>query len=206
MLLDTLVRNIWLTLAIWTALYTSDYLLARLSARLLRAQAGRHLVFEKGIELTPVLQQDVASTRWLSPRFIIILLVQDGYLWYLWQSLVETSGAYNVYETVLGTLFLLEIAIHFKHIRNLVVFYHAQRSDGMDGTLRYAQWLSYRLSMVELLAFAGLFLLFFWMTDRWFFVGGAITTFLGALSHARYARKPKNKEFHRGDAENAEKN
>jgi len=146
---------------------------------------------EKDIELTLIFQQDVRAQRWLSPRPIIVLLALDGYLWYLWQSLVREGAALAAFEAVMGALFLLEVVIHLRHFRNLAFLLHAWRSDGLQGVRGCARWLSYRLSMFELFAFAVLYALFFGLTGRWFFVGGAITTLLSALSHARFARKPR---------------
>jgi hypothetical protein len=57
----------WPGLLLWAAVYSSDYAATILSARLYRAKAKEHLVFEGSYEVTPYFQKDVDSLRWVSP-------------------------------------------------------------------------------------------------------------------------------------------
>ena len=107
---------------LWIAVYISDYMATVISARLYRRQAKDHLVFDGSFELTPQFQKDIDSLRWVSPRFLIMLVLTSLILiaeW--WLSRQEPFGP-GMYMFILGGFILMEAAVHMRHFRNLFLF------------------------------------------------------------------------------------
>ena len=77
---------------------------------------------------------------------------------------------------------------------------------GLRGRIEYPRWLSLRLSAVEILGFAVLFLVAFLISGSWFFIGGAISCLLTGVKHRDWAAKADLETAHvtessPGDAE-----
>jgi len=100
---------------------------------------------------------------------------------------VET--AWNMYRAVLGALILTELAVHVRHFTNLVQLTHARSSQGISGQIRYAQWLTYQISSVQLMGFAVIYALSFCLTENWFFAGGSLKCLAEAIKHWRLSRR-----------------
>jgi hypothetical protein len=187
--LDAIVDNVWLALLVWASLFTLDYVLTLRGARLLRGDAGRHLVFHGGYELTPLYRQDVATLRSFSPRFVIALVIVALLILFEWL-ITHVPGRPNpLFEGFLGFILLMQAAVHFRHLRNLRTLGDASRSAGVRGQIEYSRWFSFRASAVEILEFAGLFALIALLTERWFFVGGALGCALLAVGHWQLSRR-----------------
>jgi len=182
-MINTLIDNLWLSLVLWSGLYVSDYLLTITTARLYQGGANRHILFEKGIELTPLHRRDVGQLRWVSPRFIATLILTSILLWLLWVSTVGTGYDPGLFEFILGAWVLLEAGVHMRHFRNLFSFCYFKHSQGVEGQIRYKMWLSYRMSSVDLLSLAVLYLALYALFGRQFFMGGALACTATAAYH-----------------------
>jgi hypothetical protein len=68
----------------------------------------------------------------------------------------------------------------------------AKAHQGMTGQIRYAKWLSYRMSRVELLCFVGLFGFVFLLTESAPFLGGALLTTLTAMKHSKLCKESES--------------
>lgn len=192
MLLDLLLDNVWPALLVWAALYISDYVLTLRSARLYQGGGNQHVVYEKGIELTPYYRGEIAALRSISPRFLFMLGFSCLLLWLVW-FLSQLWGPDSLlFEVVIGAYLLLEVSVHMRHIRNLAYFGYLKRSRGVSGKIEYSAWLTLQISTVDLAAFAILFLIVFWLTGRLFFAGGAIGCAVTGFKHWRLARKEKD--------------
>jgi hypothetical protein len=201
--MDYLIVNAWLAIGLWILLYISDYVLTIATARLYAGGADQHVRYEKGLELTPIHQRDVSRLRWISPRFILILVLTSGALWLLWGSLVGTGYDRQMFAFVLGAWLLLEAAVHMRHLRNLFTFCYLKHSQGVEGQIRYKMWLSYRMSAVDMLGFAGLYLFLFFLFDEQFILGGAVACCVTAVYHwilGARARRIAARETADGDA------
>ena len=86
-------------------------------------------------------------------------------------------------------MILLELAIHMRHVRNVVLFRALVGSEGVRGRIEYPRRLMLRMSSIEGLAFSGLFAVIFLFTGSWFVLGGAFTCLSLAAKHLRLARK-----------------
>jgi hypothetical protein len=96
------------------------------------------------------------------------------------------SGAARFF---LGTLLLLELAVHVRHLRNLALFRAIARNDGIRGRIEYSRAVALRMSMVELTAFAGMFFIIFLFTWSSFVPGGAIACLAVGQQHRELAWK-----------------
>ncbi len=182
-MLDVLLSTRWYPLALWTILYISDFTFTMISASLYKSGANKHIEYEQGIELTPLYRRDVARVRWLNPRFALILILTNLLLWLLWNSTVGSGFDPQLFELVLGAWLLLEAAIHIRHFRAIFTMRYFKNSRGVNGKTWYSRWLSYRLSAVDMLAFAVLYLALYLLVGRQFFLGGALACSATALYH-----------------------
>ncbi len=61
----------------------------------------------------------------------------------------------------------------------------------MSGQIRYEQWLSYHMSLIELLCFAALFAVVYLFTGSASFLGAAVLTALLGMKHLKLSREPE---------------
>lgn len=186
-----LTSNPWYGVICWIILYISDYYLTIQSARGFR-EIDRFR-FEGSLELTPQFQKDVDQLRPVSIRHILWLIASSLILlivWWITRLSIYLELAYPLY---LGMFLLLEVAVHFRHLRNLAMVREIQRNGGVDGQITYKQWFSYRNSANELYITGTFFLLVAFLTFSAFFLGGAIACYGTGVSHARLAKKAKSK-------------
>ncbi|MBN1657494.1 MAG: hypothetical protein JXA93_03785 [Anaerolineae bacterium] len=170
MLIDALLDNVWLDLAIWIVLYVSDYQLTIISARRYAETIKEFSLQEGSFELTPFYEGDVDALRRFSPRMVLMLTLQCAAILIFW-TLTQWSGDREVFAGFLGAFFLLEVVVHMRHARNLVTFHYGQQG-GLRGRLERARWLVLRLSAVDMALYAVLFVLLFLLTGSWFVLGG----------------------------------
>lgn len=175
MLINLFLNNVWLAIGLWAAMYCMDYIFTLRAARIYQAGAGKHFNFAGGYELNPYFKDDIARLRLLSFRFILALLLTGGLL-----LIAHSWGFPEAFALIWGALVCMQIAVHFRHIRNLVLFHYASASSGMIGKIEYQHWLSLRVSAAEFLSFSALFLFLFLLWGNYFALGGA----LGCLSLA----------------------
>lgn len=189
MLGSLLVEKVWFPLALWSGLYVSDYVLTLWAARLYQADAKSHVVLKGSLEITPYFQQDVDALKPLSTRFIRALLFSVLAIALAWLLAVRLAGLPQAFSFLVGALILLEATAHIRHVRNIVFLKTLRDLHTLKGQLEYPRWLSLKLSSVEILGFAALFLLVFAVTGDWFFLGGVGSCLLTGLKHLDWAGK-----------------
>ena len=177
--------NFWIGLAVWIALYISDYSLTLTCARLYQAGASRKFGFEGSYEITPIFQKDIDSLRRISPRFVTILVVTSLVLALTWLALGTVFPELPVF--LLGMLVSVQLSIHMRHFRNLHLFRAATR-DEVQGRIAYPRAVMLRISSYEMIAFAGMFLVLYAFTLSWFVLGGVLGCLSVASKHGKYAK------------------
>jgi hypothetical protein len=183
---------LWPGLTVWSALYISDYALTIKCARLYRAGASEKLVLEGSYEITPYFQRDIDSLRLVSPRFWAMLLWGAVMLTGLW--LLARHSFQGLYSFGLGSMILIQLAVHVRHLRNLFLFRAMINTNGVRGRIEYSRPLMLRMSACELFAFSALFFLLFVFTQHWFVLGGAAGCLRTALKHLRLARSTAKRQ------------
>jgi hypothetical protein len=171
-------------MVVWGLLYVSDYALTIVCARLYGRQET--IVFEGSYEITPFYQRDIDSFRVVSPRFIFILLLILGALGLLW-ILNESSPAPELWQIALGALIGVQLAVHMRHLRNLVLFRSIIHTEFVRGRIEYGRTVILRASSWECFAFSGFFLTLFAFTRSWFILGGGLACFSLGVKHRRLA-------------------
>ena len=184
-----LTETPWIALAIWIVLYISDYSLTIWGATL-RKETAAALIDEGGsYELTPVFRADVDALRWVSPTFLWYLFLTSLALLIAWWITVRHSEFPPGFLFCVGALVLLEVAVHVRHVRN-IVFFRALRTPGaMEGHLRNSRWVILRLSATEFISFAILFAICFVVSAHPFFLGGTLTCLATGWEHEKRSRR-----------------
>jgi hypothetical protein len=186
MLLNLFLDNVWLAIGLFALLYVMDYVFTLKAARMYQEGANRHFVFPGGIELNPYFKEDIAKLRRFSFRFFLMLFFVGGVL-----LITRSFDEPEVFAMVWGFFIWMQIANHFRHIRNLMVFHYARTSTAVSGQIQYQHWLSLRLSALDMFSFAGLFLVLFLFWGSWFVLGGVISCLSLALRHLIDSRKSR---------------
>lgn len=182
-----LTTSPWPGLTLWVILYVSDYYLTIYSARGFR-EIG-HFQFEGSMELTPQFQKDVDQLRPISKRHVVWLFLSSLILLLVWWITRQSIFLEWTYPLYLGMFILLEVAVHFRHLRNIAIIREVRRNGGVEGQITYKQWFSYRNSASELYITGTFFLLAAVLTYSLFFLGGAIACYGTGFRHGRLARK-----------------
>src|SRR5688572_5770625 len=184
-----LTTSPWTGIILWMILYASDYYLTIYSARGFR-EIG-HFQFEGSFELTPQYQKDIDALKPVSRLHIILLAFYSLLIvltWWFTQYFVYIHWAYLLY---LGMFLLLEVAVHFRHLRNVTLIREIRKDGGVEGQVFHRKWFSYRISAFEFYMFSVLFLMVAALTYSLFFLGGAIMCFGTGVKHNRLAKKAK---------------
>ncbi len=179
----------WIALAIWVALYLSDYYLTIWGATLRKEKAAALIDTGGSYELTPVFRADVDALRWVSPTFFWHLFLSALVLLFAWWLTVRHSEFPPGFLFVVGAMVLLEVAVHIRHVRN-ILFFRALRTPGAtEGHIRHSQWLTLHLSAIEFISFAILFAACFAVSANLFFIGGTVTCLATGLAHEQRSRR-----------------
>lgn len=181
-----LFEHAWPGMILWGLLYVSDYALTITCARLYRQQET--IAFEGSYEITPFYQRDIDSLRVVSPRFVFILLLTLGFLGFLW-ILNESSPAPELWQFALGALVGVQLAVHMRHFRNLVLFRSINNTELVRGRIEYSRPVVLRASSWECFSFSAFYLMLFAFTGSWFILGAVVTCFLLGVKHRRLAGK-----------------
>jgi hypothetical protein len=182
---DALIESPWAPCLIWAALYVSDYYSTIAGARLYQTQ---HKIFYEGsYEITPIFQADVNALRRVSPRFLFILVASTAYLWWMRSLISPSDAAFGFYVMCLGSLFLLEVAVHVRHLRNWYQF--SRVVPLLEGRLEYPRGVLLRASAFDLLLSAVLYLILFGVTRHPFVLGGALACAVLSINHYRLASR-----------------
>jgi hypothetical protein len=186
MLLNYLMTHGWVAVAVWAVLYCLDYLFTLKAARMYEADVKKHFSSSGGYELNSYFKEDIAQLRRFSFRFWLTLVFYSGMLLILYG-----TGIRELFAFAWGALVCVQLAVHFRHVRNLTVFYHMKRSDGVSGKIEYEHWLSLRLAVVEDLSFATLFLFLYLLWGDFIALGGTFGFLSNAITFWRESRKSK---------------
>ena len=181
---------------LWIILYISDYYLTIYSARGFR-EIG-HFQFEDSFELTPQYQKDINALKPVSRRHIVSLILSSlliVFIWWLTKRLIPFPWAYFAYLLYIGMFLLIEVAVHLRHLRNISLIREYRKNGGIEGTISYRKWFTYRISAAEFYTFAILFLLIAVLAYSPFFLGGAIMCWGTGFRHSRLAKKAKSKSL-----------
>lgn len=193
---DLFLRSPWPGVITWALIYISDFSLTTIGARLYRRNASGKIVFEGSFELNPLFERDIDSGKFVSPRFLLFLVLSSTMFAIYWALTVPDSSA--IYIFVLGAAICMELAIHVRHLGNLFLF-RLNSASCLSGRIEYPRPLILRMSSVQILGFAILFAVVFTFTESWFVCGGMVSC-LGLsgkhwiLARRAAAKRPKTEQ------------
>lgn len=186
MLIDLLVTHPWLAAATWALLYLCDHIMTHAFARrylALRAEE-RPINYQGGIELNPVFEKEVLRQRWLSPRFLAMLVLMVGAILVL--SILEMPP---VFEILIGAVIMEWIFLDTRHLQNLLVLRDLLRPGNVVGRIEYSYRFNQRNMAYSFFVAALLYALISLASSRLFFAGGAAASALLAIRHFRLANR-----------------
>lgn len=189
-----LIHNPWLAIAIWVAAYLLDYYLTLYGARLYQSGAKEHFGFGGSYELTPYYQKEIDLLRVVSPRFLLMLALSSLAIGLVWWLAVPLLGLPEFFLLLIGGLISRQLVVIIRHIRNIVLFRHAQTAGNIQGRVEYTRRVTLRGSAAELFTFAAIYLLIFLIAGSVFFAGGTLACTLTGIQHWRMAQKLKPKD------------
>jgi hypothetical protein len=180
------LQNLWPGLAVWCALYLSDYSLTLVGARLYRNGAGEKIVIEGSYELNPYFQRDIDTMRRVSPRFVWAMFLTVAVLSVVWRLAMQSVP--EAYSFLLGFFILIQLAVHSRHLRSVANF-RAALTDAVRGRIEYSRKTLLQQSSLDILSFAGLYLVLFVFTRSWFVLGGVISCAIVASQQWKLSRQ-----------------
>ncbi len=185
----SLIQNIWIILLLWSFIYLGDYFLTIYSAKKFREQLADHYEFERSFELNPTFENDVNSLRLISPRHIIFWVL-TSFLFYLLWWITNLSNIRQLFYFIFGALFLLEIAIHLRHLRNIAII-KSYAEGAIFGQIKYSYWFGLKLSAWELFGFFIFYGFIAFVESSWFFVGGSLGCLILSIKHCKDSNKAR---------------
>lgn len=185
MLIDTLVERPWLVAVLWGGLSIIDFIATMVYSKAYREFLSGTVQYEHGVEMNPQFEKDVREVRWLSPRFIILMMSVV-----LLIGLVGTWLPVVWFEAFAGAALLLVLITDLRHIENLsVVCFLKSDPQGFKGRIEQSYKLSQQRVAVGGFSIGVLYLIVFLLTGRIFFAGGAFISILYAARHFLFSRR-----------------
>lgn len=184
-----LIHHPLFSLAVWVVLYASDYYLTLWGAHLYKDVASNFIDYGGSYELEQIFRKDVDALRRLSPEFVYRLFLSSALLLAFWWYTVRFIQLPEFFLVLLGALMLVEGVVFTRHISNILLFRAMKTPGAVEGRIKYARWLTERLSIQQILAFAAFFAFCFLMSAKVFFLGGTLGCLATAGRHMRQTRR-----------------
>lgn len=186
-----LIAHPFIVVAIWAALYVSDYYLTLWGARLYRDVASAFIDMDGSYEMEQEFQKDIDALRRLSPQFVYRLCLSSAALLGFWWYTARVADLPDFFLVLVGGYVLVELVVHARHISNILLFRTMRTAGAVEGRIKYARWVTERLSTAHLLSSATLFAICFVISGKVLFLGGVLGCLASAQRHMRQARRPR---------------
>jgi hypothetical protein len=184
--------------ALWAVIYSSDWFMDWWGASIYHRSVKKICLFENGYNIKSITENEINHPGILFLRYFSELLVSSLFVWIILYTCRILSG-WKFYEFFCGAFIVLEICIHFRHIRNVSVFSLIKRVNGIRGNISVPKWITLRFAFIEFLTFALMLLVIYvFDNDNFFVCGGMCACIIYALWHTarantEYAAFKKNK-------------
>ena len=176
----------WVFVLLWMGLCVVAYAINAQGVRLYEGGAKEHFLIKPGRY-----SDEVSQKWWFSSAFLVHLVsipLLIGIFHFLthggtYRSLPFRMGAY---ETLIGAL---SCPLIWGIVRQLRQNYVLAQSKGMSGQISYDDSLTERIVAIEDALAAGLFLIIFLLSGRYFFLGGAFYSLILSRQAFQVAKK-----------------
>lgn len=177
---------------LWILIFTSDWLMNYIGAKLYHEKVKNFLLFEDGYHLRTISEYEISHPGKIIVKYLSELFITTIGIWILLYS-CRLLSSWSFYEFFCGTFVLLEACIHFRHIRNVSLFSLANKDNGLYGCIAIPKWISLRNNFMEFAVFSLLYLMiFFFDTSNYFVLGGMLSCLFASLFNLIYAQNEKN--------------
>lgn len=176
---------------LWILIFTSDWLMNYIGAKLYHDRVKHFLLFEDGYHLRAISEYEIGHPGRIIVKFLSELLITTTGIWILLYS-CRLLSSWSFYEFFCGAFVLLEACIHFRHMRNVSLFSIAKRNSGLYGCIAIPKWIVLRNNFMEFAVFSLLYLMiFFFDTSNCFVFGGMLSCLFASLYNLICAQKEK---------------
>ncbi len=183
-MLDTLLVYPWLIALVWGAMYVFDYGSTVWLAGAYQATLRHYVVYERGVELNPNFEKEIATRKRFSPKFVVLLCIVVAIV------LLSPLVGYFFVEFLAGALLLTWSFVNSRHLRNYaLVWFLRRRPSAIEGQQKFSYWMMQKMLSAEAFAFALLLLFLTILTWRIFFLAGAMTCLALTLRAYRLANR-----------------
>ncbi len=183
-MLDWLVSQPLVLAAVWAVMYAFDYVSTLWLARVYETVLLKYVLYERGVELNPNLEKEIAARRGPGIKILAVLTFVFVIIF-----LSPLAGRYFG-EFLAGALLLTWSFINGRHLRNYAyVRFLKHKPDALKGRQEYSYWFMQRMLSSEALTFALLCLFLTLLTWRIFFLAGALVCISLALRAYRLANR-----------------
>ncbi len=175
-MLDILISTPWLLALLWAAMYIFDYASTVWLARVYQTTLSHYVVFERGVELNPNFEREIAARKGISLKFVILLLLVVVII------LLSPLIGYLFVEFLAGALLLTWSFVNSRHLRNyLYVWLLKRKPEALGGQQLQSYWFMQKQLAGEALVWGLLYLFLFVLIGRLFFLAGVLTCATVAL-------------------------
>ncbi len=168
-MLDFLIGTPWLLALLWAGLYVFDYASTVWLAGVYPTILSKYVVFERGVELNPNFEREIAAPRGVSLKFVILLSLVVVIV------LLSPLIGYAFVEFLAGALLLTWSFVNSRHLRNfLYVWLVRVKPDGLGGQQVQSYWFMQRALAGEAFVWGLVYLALFILLFRVFFLAGTL--------------------------------
>ncbi len=169
-MIDILIRAPWLLAVLWAAMYVFDYTSTLWLARAYQTTLSKYVVFERGVELNPNFEREVAAPKGISLKFVVLLLLVVVIV------LLSPVLGDRFVEFLAGALLLTWSFVNSRHLRNYLYAWLVRRKpDALGGQQLQSYWFMQKALAGEAFAWGLLYLFLFGLIGRIFFLAGTLT-------------------------------
>lgn len=189
MYIDFLIKEWWLSIILGDLLILIDFWLTVIGAKLHNKYVAKYIYYEKGYELNPNFEKEIAQNRWISRKLIVNMLFISIYLAFLGFLSERVLPVQAIFEFFIGGLFISKIDVVLLHLQNIWFFTDVKNNGGLVGYLENSYWISQRRSAARVFSQTILFALIALVIMRPFFWGGVVTCGLMGILNLKWANR-----------------
>jgi hypothetical protein len=177
---------------LWAVIYSSDWLMDWWGALLYNKKVKDFCSFEKGYNVKAISEFEIHHGWILFLRYLSELIISSLAVWIVLYS-CRLLASWHFYEFFCGAFIIIEVCMHFRHIRNVAMFSLVGMRNGIVGRIFLPKWISLRFAFVEFATFALMLLVIYVFDSRNFFVlGGLMSCMITSFFHLILAHREQS--------------